>query len=115
MPPYHVNISSLDLRDKPNPNANVVVTLHFNDPVEMLGVSTSGWAQVRDLRTSLVGWADPQIPLLRSGECRQIASSPPGAGPQGGAQGGEASPRGDSQATQSDVIPGSGGPKCHLA
>ena len=59
VPPYHVNISSLDLRDKPNPNANVVVTLHFNDPVEMLGVS-SGWAQVRDLRTSVVGWADPR-------------------------------------------------------
>lgn len=59
VPPYHVNRSSLDLRDKPNPNANVVVTLHFNDPVEMLGVS-SGWAQVRDLRTSVVGWADPR-------------------------------------------------------
>ncbi|MFI5332033.1 MAG: SH3 domain-containing protein [Desulfobaccales bacterium] len=59
VPPYHVNSSSLDLRDKPNPNANVVVTLHFNDPVEMLGVS-SGWAQVRDLRTSVVGWADPR-------------------------------------------------------
>lgn len=59
VPPFHVNISSLDLRDKPNPNANVVVTLHFNDPVEMLGVS-SGWAQVRDLRTSVVGWADPR-------------------------------------------------------
>ena len=59
VPPFHVNISSLDLRDKPNPNANVVTTLRFNDPVEMLGVS-SGWAQVRDLRTSLVGWADPR-------------------------------------------------------
>ena len=60
VPPYHVNISSLDLRDKPNPNANVLITLHFNDPVEMLGVGTSGWAQVRDLRSSLVGWADPR-------------------------------------------------------
>ncbi len=59
VPPYHVNTGSLDLRDKPNPNANVVVTLRFNDPVEMLGVS-SGWAQVRDLRTSVVGWADPR-------------------------------------------------------
>lgn len=59
VPPFHVNISSLDLRDKPNPNANVVLTLHFNDPVEMLGVS-SGWAQVRDLQTSQVGWADPR-------------------------------------------------------
>lgn len=66
VPPFHVNISSLDIRDKPNPNANVLTTLHFNDPVEMLGVGTSGWAQVRDLRTSLVGWVDPRIsPLLR--------------------------------------------------
>jgi uncharacterized protein YgiM (DUF1202 family) len=60
VPPYHVNISSLDLRDQPNPNANILITLHFNDPVEMLGVGTSGWAQVRDLRSSLVGWADPR-------------------------------------------------------
>ena len=60
VPPYHVNTSSLDLRDKPNPNADVVITLHFNDPVEMLGVGTSGWAQVRDLRTSLVGYAPPR-------------------------------------------------------
>jgi hypothetical protein len=60
VPPYHVNISSLELRDKPNPNANVVITLHFNDPVEMLGVGTSSWAQVRDLRTSLVGYAPPR-------------------------------------------------------
>jgi uncharacterized protein YgiM (DUF1202 family) len=60
VPSYHVNINSLDLRDKPNPNANVIITLHFNDPVEMLGVGTSGWAQVRDLRSSQVGWADPR-------------------------------------------------------
>ena len=58
--PYHVNISSLDIRDKPNPNANPLITLHFNDPVEMLGVGTSGWAQVRDLQSSLVGWVDPR-------------------------------------------------------
>jgi uncharacterized protein YgiM (DUF1202 family) len=57
---YYVNISSLDIRDKPNPNANILITLHFNDPVEMLGVGTSGWAQVRDLRSSLVGWAAPR-------------------------------------------------------
>jgi uncharacterized protein YgiM (DUF1202 family) len=60
VPPYHVNISSLDLRDKPNPNANVLITLHFNDPVEMLGVGLSGWAQVRDLGSSQVGWVDPR-------------------------------------------------------
>ncbi len=57
---YYVNISSLDIRDKPNPKANVLITLHFNDPVEMLGVGTSGWAQVRDLRSSVVGWAAPR-------------------------------------------------------
>lgn len=59
VPPYHVNISSLEIREKPNPNANVLITLRFNDPVEMLGVS-SGWAQVRDLRSSVVGWVDPR-------------------------------------------------------
>ena len=73
VPPYHVNISSLDLRDKPNPNANVVITLHFNDPVEMLGVGTSGWAQVRDLRTSLVGYAPPKY--LSSGPVGSPKSS----------------------------------------
>jgi uncharacterized protein YgiM (DUF1202 family) len=73
VPPYHVNISSLDLRDKPNPNANVVVTLHFNDPVEMLGVGTSGWAQVRDLRSSQVGYAPPKY--LSSGSLNHPKSS----------------------------------------
>jgi hypothetical protein len=34
--------------------------LHFNDPVEMLGVGKSGWAQVRDLKSSLVGFAPPR-------------------------------------------------------
>jgi uncharacterized protein YgiM (DUF1202 family) len=60
VPPYHVNISSLDVRDKPNPNANVIATLRFNDPVEMLGVGLSGWAQIRDLQSSMVGWVDPR-------------------------------------------------------
>jgi len=59
-PPYYVNRSSIALRDKPTPNSNVLTTLHFNDPVEMLGVGTSGWAQVRDLRSSLVGYVDPR-------------------------------------------------------
>jgi uncharacterized protein YgiM (DUF1202 family) len=64
--PYYVNISSLPLRDEPAPRANVLTTLHFNDPVEMLGVGTSGWAQVRDFRTSMVGWVPP----------RNLSSSP---------------------------------------
>jgi uncharacterized protein YgiM (DUF1202 family) len=57
---YYVNINSLTLRDEPNPNSRALLTLHFNDPVEMLGVGASGWAQVRDLRTSVVGWAAPR-------------------------------------------------------
>jgi uncharacterized protein YgiM (DUF1202 family) len=59
-PTYYVNINSLTLRDEPNPNSRALLTLHFNDPVEMLGVGASGWAQVRDLRTSVVGWAAPR-------------------------------------------------------
>ncbi|MEW6658216.1 MAG: SH3 domain-containing protein [Thermodesulfobacteriota bacterium] len=62
---YYVNKSSVTLHDEPNPNTRVLLTLHFNDPVEMLGVS-SGWAQVRDLKTSVVGWVPP----------RYISSSP---------------------------------------
>jgi uncharacterized protein YgiM (DUF1202 family) len=57
---YYVNISSLTLRDAPSPNSGALTTLHFNEPVEMLGVGTSGWAQVRDLRTSLTGWVAPR-------------------------------------------------------
>jgi uncharacterized protein YgiM (DUF1202 family) len=60
VPHYYVNTSSLALRDSPRPNAKVLTTLGFNDPVEMLGVSTSGWAQVRDLRSSIIGWAPPR-------------------------------------------------------
>jgi len=57
---YYVNRSSLTLHDEPNPNSRVLLTFHFNDSVEMLGVSASGWAQVRDLRTSVVGWVPPR-------------------------------------------------------
>jgi uncharacterized protein YgiM (DUF1202 family) len=57
---YYVNISSLTLRDAPSSNSRVLTTLHFNDPVEMLGVGASGWAQVRDLGSSLVGWVPPR-------------------------------------------------------
>jgi len=72
-PPYHVNRSSIALRDKPTPNSNVITTLHFNDQVEMLGVGTSGWAQVRDLRSSLVGYVDPRY--LSSSPVRSPKSS----------------------------------------
>jgi uncharacterized protein YgiM (DUF1202 family) len=67
MPTYYVNTSSLALRDGPNPRAGVITTLRFNDPVEMLGVGTSSWAQVRDLRSNQVGWVPP----------RYLSSTPP--------------------------------------
>ena len=67
MPTYYVNTSSLPLRDNASPRSNVITTLHFNDPVEMLGVGTSGWAQVRDLGSQQVGWVPP----------RYLSSSPP--------------------------------------
>jgi uncharacterized protein YgiM (DUF1202 family) len=60
LPTYYVNSSNLPLRDAPRPSGSVLTTLHFNDPVEMLGVGKSGWAQVRDLKTSMVGWAPPR-------------------------------------------------------
>ena len=60
VPPYHVNVSSLPLRVHPSPNADVLTTLRFNDPVEMLGVGTSGWAQVRVLGSNMVGWVPPR-------------------------------------------------------
>jgi len=60
LPTYYVNRDSLPLRDAPRPSGSVLTTLHFNDPVEMLGVGKSGWAQVRDLRSSVLGWAPPR-------------------------------------------------------
>ena len=57
---YYVNTNSLSVYDEPNPNSRVLLTLGFNDPVEMLGVGASGMAQVRDLKTSVVGWAAPR-------------------------------------------------------
>ena len=74
LPTYHVNISSLPLRDAPRPEAGILTMLHLNDPVEMLGVGTSGWAQVRDLRSSMVGWVAPRY--LSSGPADYPTSSP---------------------------------------
>jgi uncharacterized protein YgiM (DUF1202 family) len=67
MPTYYVNTSSVPLRDNASPRSGVITTLHFNDPVEMLGVGTSSWAQVRDLRSNQVGWVPP----------RYLSSTPP--------------------------------------
>ncbi len=74
VPPYYVNRSSVELRDKPNPEANVITTLHLNDRVEMLGVGTSGWAQVRELQGSRVGWLDPRY--LSRGSVSSSESTP---------------------------------------
>jgi len=71
---YYVNTKSLTLRDEPNPNTRALLTLHFNDPVEMLGVSHSGYAQVRDLRTSIVGWVPPRY--LSSSPVKYRKSAP---------------------------------------
>ena len=60
LPTYHVNVSSVPLRIHPRPEANVIATLHLNDAVEMMGVGTSGWAQVRVLQSNLVGWLPPR-------------------------------------------------------
>jgi uncharacterized protein YgiM (DUF1202 family) len=60
LPTYYVNVSSVPLSQHPRPESEVLAMLHFNDPVEMLGVGTSGWAQVRDLRSSQVGWVAPR-------------------------------------------------------
>jgi uncharacterized protein YgiM (DUF1202 family) len=57
---YYVNKSSVTIYDEPNPNSRALLSLHFNEPVEMLGVGASGWAQVRDLKTSVVGWVPPR-------------------------------------------------------
>jgi len=63
---YYVNKNNITLYHEPTPNSRALLTLNFNDSVEMLGVSASGWAQVRDLRTSIVGWVAP----------RNLSSSP---------------------------------------
>jgi uncharacterized protein YgiM (DUF1202 family) len=59
-PHYYVNTSSLALKDAPSPNATTLTTLYFNNQVEMLGVGASGWAQVRDLRSNIIGYVAPR-------------------------------------------------------
>lgn len=57
---YYVNRSSITLYNEPTSNSDVLGTLRFNEAVEMLGVGASGWAQVRVLKTSKVGWVPPR-------------------------------------------------------
>jgi uncharacterized protein YgiM (DUF1202 family) len=60
LPTYHVNVSSVPLRIHPRPESQVLATLHLHDAVEMMGVGTSGWAQVRIRQSNLVGWVAPR-------------------------------------------------------
>jgi uncharacterized protein YgiM (DUF1202 family) len=55
-PYYYVDVSSLALRAGPSTGTRIITTLHLNDRVEMLGLGPTGWAQVRDLRTNIIGW-----------------------------------------------------------
>ncbi len=49
-------MNSLALRAGPSTGNRILTTLNLNDRVEMLGTNAAGWAQVRDLRTSIIGW-----------------------------------------------------------
>jgi uncharacterized protein YgiM (DUF1202 family) len=55
-PYYYVNVTSLALRAGPSTSSRMITTLGFNSQVEMLGMSPGGWAQVRDVRTGIIGW-----------------------------------------------------------
>jgi hypothetical protein len=55
-PLYFVNVSSLALREGPTTSARQVGTLHFNDEVQILEIS-SGWGRVGDVSRDRVGWA----------------------------------------------------------
>ena len=56
-PYYYVNVSSLALRAGPSTSHRTLTTLHLNNQVEMLNMGPTGWAEVRDLRTNIIGWA----------------------------------------------------------
>jgi uncharacterized protein YgiM (DUF1202 family) len=57
-PPYmYVNVSSLALRSGPSTGYRILTTLRLNDQVEMLGMGPGGWAQVREVRTNIIGWS----------------------------------------------------------
>jgi uncharacterized protein YgiM (DUF1202 family) len=56
-PYYYVNVSSLALRAGPSTGHKILTTLSLNQQVEVLGSGASGWLQVRDTRTNIIGWA----------------------------------------------------------
>lgn len=98
IPPYYVNVSSVPLRDKPNPNANTLKTLHLNERVEMIDVGTSGWAQVRELQSSVVGWVDPRY-------LSAAAPSSPKASPRRRAPARKAPPKEEKEAPEETPAP----------
>jgi len=55
-PFYYVNVTSLTLRAGPGTTHKAITTLGFNEQVEMLGTSPTGWAEVRQTRSGLIGW-----------------------------------------------------------
>jgi uncharacterized protein YgiM (DUF1202 family) len=55
-PYYYVNVTSLTLRTGPSTSSKALGTLGFNEQVEMLGMGPTGWAEVRQTRTNLIGW-----------------------------------------------------------
>ncbi len=55
-PFFYVNVRSLNLRAGPSSGSKIIGTLSLNDQVEMLGMGPGGWAQVRVVRTGIIGW-----------------------------------------------------------
>jgi uncharacterized protein YgiM (DUF1202 family) len=56
-PPYfYVAVSSLALRSGPSTGSRMLTSLSLNQQVEMLSLNAGGWAQVRDIRTGVIGW-----------------------------------------------------------
>ena len=55
-PYYYVAINALNLRAGPSTNNRIIMVLSLNDKQELYSVTPSGWAQVRDLRTGIIGW-----------------------------------------------------------
>lgn len=55
-PYYYVNVSSLALRSGPGTSHKILTTLGLNTRVEVLGSGVSGWLEVRDTRTNIIGW-----------------------------------------------------------
>jgi uncharacterized protein YgiM (DUF1202 family) len=55
-PYYYVAINGLNLRTGPSTSNRVLTSLGFNQKVEFLSQSPTGWSEVRDLRTGVIGW-----------------------------------------------------------